>query len=291
MHSDPQPPVVSAGCPDAAIVVILYHPGADDLANLSRLADWGVRVVVVVNGMADADRALLPRSNVQMVENPRNLGLARALNQGIQNAIDAGSRYVLLLDQDSRPTREMFDALCSAAVAIESEGRQLACIAPLLRDRKAKGGASDHAGSVSFATSGTMLTRAGWARVGPMWESLFIDGIDHEWCFRARARGLETILVRGAVMEHDMGEDGINLFGRYRPIHRSPVRHYFIVRNTLWLARERHIAVRWRFSELTKLVYRIPLYILGSSDRIRTLASIAAAVADGIGRTSQRQPV
>lgn len=291
MYSDHQTPEASAARAGAAIVVVLYHPNADDLANLSRLADWGVHVVAVVNAIKDEDRSLLPASRAQVVNNPRNLGLARALNQGIGAAIESGSRYVLLLDQDSRPTRETFDALLAAAARIEGEGRLLACVAPLLRDRKSTADTGDHAGGVSFATSGTMLTRVGWERVGPMWEPLFIDGIDHEWCFRARSRGLETVLVREAVMQHDMGEEGINLLGRYRPLHRSPVRHYFIVRNTLWLAREPHISARWRFGELVKLGYRIPSYVLASSDRVRTIGSIVAAVADGIGRTNRRQPV
>lgn len=291
MYPDHQMPEASAARAGAAIVVVLYHPDADDLANLSRLADWGVHVVAVINAIGEASRPSLPVSGVQVIDNPRNLGLARALNQGTGAAIEAGSRYVLLLDQDSRPTRDMFDALLAAAIGIEGEGRSLACVAPLLRDRKAVAGTGDHAGGASFATSGTMLTRAGWERVGPMWEPLFIDGIDHEWCFRARARGLETVLVREAVMEHDMGDEGVNLLGRYRPVHRSPVRHYFIVRNTLWLAREPHIAARWRFGELVKLGYRIPSYILASSNRGRTIGSIAAAIADGIGRTNRRQPV
>jgi rhamnosyltransferase len=290
MCSDYQNSEASPARVDAAIVVVLYHPGAGDLANLSALATWGVRVIAVVNAIRDKDRDSLPASKVQVIYNPTNVGLARALNQGIAAAIDAGSRYVLLLDQDSRPTRETFETLLAAATEIEKAGRPLACVAPVLRDRKATTDTDIHTDSTSFATSGTMLTQMGWNQAGPMLERLFIDGIDHEWCFRARARGLETVLVREAVMEHDMGEDGINLFGRYRPIHRSPARHYFIIRNTLWLAREPHIPARWRLSEVAKLAYRVPTYLLASHDRARTVGSIMAAVADGLGRTDSRQP-
>lgn len=279
-----------------AIAVILYHPSDDDLANLSRLMTWGVHVVAVVNAIADARRAKLPAgTGITVLANPTNLGLARALNQAVAAAVDAGARYVLMLDQDSRPTTDMLDQLVAAATAIENEGRQLACVAPLLRDRKAMNesgaAAGDIAGSATFATSGTMLTRRAWEQVGPMWEPLFIDGIDHEWCFRARARGFETVLVREAVMAHDMGESAINVMGRFRPVHRSPIRHYFIVRNTLWLAGKRHIPLGWRLKELAKLAYRAPSYVAFSTDKPRTARNIAAAIADGIGRTNRRQPV
>lgn len=286
---------------DIAVAVVLYHPSDSDLDNLTELVTWGVNVVAVVNAISEAQRRKLPSGpgvsgpNVSVIVNSGNLGLARALNQAVGAAIDAGAHFVLMLDQDSRPTVDMLDRLAGAAIAIEAEGRQLACVAPLLRDRKAtvENGTSstDIAGGPTFATSGTMLTRQAWLTVGPMWEPLFIDGIDHEWCFRAQAAGFENVLVTEAVMAHDMGEGAINVMGRFRPVHRSPVRHYFIVRNTIWLAGKRYIPIRWRLSELIKLGYRVPSYVVFSTDKVRTAGNIAAAIADGIGRTSRRQPV
>lgn len=281
---------------DIAVAVVLYHPSDSDLDNVTDMATWGVNVVAVVNAISDAQRAKLPSGpGVSLIVNSGNLGLARALNQAVGTAIDAGAHFVLMLDQDSRPTVDMLDRLATAAAAIEAEGRALACVAPLLRDLKAvtedNGETVDTVTGSTFATSGTMLTRRAWQEVGPMWEPLFIDGIDHEWCFRARAAGFETVLVPSAVMTHDMGEAAINIMGRFRPVHRSPVRHYFIVRNTLWLAGKRHIPIRWRLSELAKLAYRVPSYVVFSTDKPQTARNITAAIVDGVSRTSRRQPV
>lgn len=291
MQSDHPLPATRPVPVDVAVVVVLYNPSDDDLANLSRLTQWGVRVVAVVNAIDDTRRGTMRTTGAQIIDNSRNLGLARALNQGITAAIDGGASHVLLLDQDSRPTSDMLDALLKAATTMEAQGRPLACVAPVLHDLKATGGASAVNDNGPFATSGTLLTRAGWERIGPMWEPLFIDGIDHEWCFRARGKGMETLLVRSAVMEHDLGDDGMNFLGRYRPIHRSPLRHYFIVRNTLWLARKSYIPLGWRASEVVKLAYRILTYLVVSSDRSKTAKNIVAALADGIMRSDRRQPV
>jgi rhamnosyltransferase len=84
-------------------------------------------------------------------------------------------------------------------------------------------------------------------------------------------------------MMHHMGDAGIRIGNRFRPIHRSPLRHYHIVRNTLWLQRCRYIPLKWRMQELIKLAYRAPVYVVVSSDRRATLRSLAKALTAGIG--------
>lgn len=278
----------------AAIVVVLFHPTADDLANLRRLAQTAAHLVVIVNALADEAAHSLPDANAAtIVRNERNMGLARALNQGIDTAFGAGADYVLLLDQDSRPPADLLEKMVASFQVIErSPGRRPACAAPLLLDRKAhKTLSPPEPNSGTLATSGSLISRTAWESVGPMWEDLFIDGIDHEWCFRARARGFDTMTVPDVVMEHDMGEVGVNLFGRFRPIHRSPLRHYFIVRNTLWLSRRHYIPRGWRLSELVKLLYRAPVYVIVSRDRRRSLRSIGHALLDGVTGSQARQPI
>jgi len=132
-----QTPRVRFDRADIAVAVVLYHPSDSDLDNVTELAAWGVSVVAVVNAISDTQRGKLPSgSGVSVIVNASNFGLARALNQAVGTAIDAGAHLVLMLDQDSRPTVDMLDRLAAAATAIEAEGRALACVAPLLRDRK-----------------------------------------------------------------------------------------------------------------------------------------------------------
>lgn len=268
-------------------VIVLFHPSDADLANVIRLADGGP-VIAVINAIAQNPQTVLPASHrLSVIHNRSNMGLAHALNQGIKAAFDQGTDHVLLLDQDSRPDPGMIDRLTSSAKSIEAQQRQLACVAPLLHDRKfgqltATPAACEICDIPSFATSGTLITRSGWEHVGPMWDALFIDGIDHEWCFRARAKGMETVQIPSVVMEHDMGEDAINLLGRFKPIHRSPIRHYFIVRNTLWLIRQKHIPLNWRRSEFLKLAYRVPAYVFFSKARAHSVKNLTFAVIDGM---------
>lgn len=267
-------------------VVVLYHP-ADSVLNLvDTLVAGGCSVVVVVNAAGSAVvQKLQATDSVSVIDNHGNLGLAKALNQGIERAFVVNrSDYVALFDQDSMPDADLPHRL---AVELTMWGAQVACIGPQLIDRKNRE-AQYHSNRVvspdyprSIPTSGTVISQAAYRAVGPMMEELFIDGIDHEWCLRAWSKGYSVRVSANVAMLHDMGDASMNYFGRYKPVHRSPLRHYYVVRNTLYLMRFTYLPLAWRFSELLKTPRRIAAYVVFSSDRWRTLRLIAHAVRDG----------
>jgi rhamnosyltransferase len=267
-----------------AVVIVLFHPEPDNLVHLRMLAEAGEQVIAVSNGMTPADReALSEVHGVSLIDNGENAGLAHALNQGIERALLGGARAVLLLDQDSRITPTLIAALARTGDRLRLKGVRVGCVAPRLVDRKAPDAIVGVAGEPqSVATSGSLITREALHDVGPMWDALFIDGIDHEWCFRARAKGYAIVVDRDAALAHDMGDDGVRIGGRFRPVHRSPFRHFHIIRNTLWLQRCRYIPLRWRMSELLKSAYRAPIYLLVSNNRRATLSALVRAVVTGL---------
>ena len=281
-------------------VVVLFHPNDDAIAMVLSLARDGREPVAVVNAAAPARVAVLHEAGVELVFNDTNIGLAAAFNQGIARALESGATYVMLLDQDTRPSKDMADRLLKAAARVEASGRQLGCIGPVPVDRKrpqartlaARVGGQDVTADllevVTLISSGMVIPRTALDVVGGMWNELFIDHLDHEWCFRARAAGFSVVAATAVDMEHDMGDRGFILFGRYKPVQRSPLRHYYLVRNTLWLARCSFIPARWRMAEAVKLVARIPSYLLFTSDRGRTLAALPRALRDGLRKPPGR---
>jgi rhamnosyltransferase len=270
-------------------VVVFFQPTNAVLQLVETLASGGYGVVVVVNGASDSIlRALGSSESVAVIDNKANLGLAKALNIGIRHAFQNNhSDFVALFDQDSVPDaslpRLLADELDSAGPA------RLACIGPQLidrKDREARYASNLNAASAdrarSIPTSGTVISRGAYAAVGPMMEELFIDGIDHEWCLRACSKGYAVRVSAQVQMVHDMGDASLNYFGRYKPVHRSPIRHYYIVRNTIYLARFAYLPLAWRVGELVKTFRRVIAYLLFSSDRPRTARLIVRAIGDGV---------
>lgn len=288
-------------------VVVLYHPDDGAIDMILAISSYDYAPVVVANAIDCAKLARLRSAGIDLIVNSTNIGLAAAFNQGIDRALASGAAHVMLLDQDTRPAADMATRLLALASRVEASGRRLGCIGPVPVDRKMPdartlattitGGVrdADLAEVATIISSGMVIPRAAIEAVGGMWNELFIDQIDHEWCFRASAAGLAVMAATSVPMPHDMGDHGIKLFGRYKPVHRSPVRHFHIVRNTLWLARCSFIPRRWRLAETVKLAARITSYILFSSARSQTLRAVARGIFEGLtappGRTlSLSQP-
>ncbi len=110
LHVIKEPSVsLMPGAPSSlAIVTVTYHPDhallRAQMAGLPKDSLW----ILVDNGSSGSDLALLKqiaaeRPETIIIANNTNLGLAAALNKGVDHAVDAQKSHVLLLDQDSIP--------------------------------------------------------------------------------------------------------------------------------------------------------------------------------------------
>jgi rhamnosyltransferase len=271
-----------------ASVLVLYHPADQVIDTIGSIALECFDVVVVVNAANDEVLKRIAEINgVTVLNNRANVGLARALNIGIQHAFDnCAAEFVALFDQDSLPTPGLIGGLVAEALSMNKV--KLACIGPQLVDQKAGKstyGANNTQNEVhkprSIPTSGSVISKEAYMTIGPMLENLFIDGVDHEWCLRAYSKGYVAKVSDKFEMTHNMGDVGINYLGQFKPIHLSPVRHYYIIRNAIYLSRLPYLPIRWRIFELLKTVRRGFVYLIVSSDKPKTICSIFHGVLDG----------
>lgn len=270
------------------IIVIFYNPTEDCVDHYLKLAFAGFQVAIGNNGMKeDFYNRLQGKENIFIVGEGANIGLASALNNCIKfctNELHVSS--VVLFDQDSKPKVDLPVQLENSFRYLQSIGNP-ACVGPHLVDRKMTGRTYSKSDKKylkvdTIATSGTFISADVIKKVGMMMDGLFIDCIDHEWCFRASNLGFEIYVDQLNTMEHDMGENGINWFGKYKPVYRSPTRHYYIVRNTIYILKLKYIPFAWRLLESFKLIRRIVFYIFFSIAPIKTLRNVSQGVLDGL---------
>ena len=281
---------------DVCAVVVTYHPNCELPARISRVLPQVGALVIVDNGSGDAElrmlRELAANPLITVVLNLDNLGIARALNIGIQRAVALGFTWVLLLDQDTCVDDDMVQTLFAVHAAFPDRDR-LAVVGSGFRDVNAAaqepnteilGDGWEEAESV--ITSGSLVPLNTHAAVGAFREDFFIDYVDTEYCFRARAKGYRVIRTRKPIMSHAIGAITRHsvLWMNKWTFNHSADRRYYIARNDTVMLREygHYVLGLWAlksFGRCVRLCKRIALY---EQMKTRKMAAVAQGWWDGV---------
>ena len=286
-----------ASSKDVCAVLVTYHPDAEFAATVSGISEQVGAIVIVDNGSAAAELAMLREIAVDpavaLVLNSENLGLARALNMGIQRASALGYRWALLLDQDSRIERDMVKTLIAVHKSFPDK-EHLAIIGSGFRERhrrsrkaakfEACGEEWDEVDVV--ITSGSLLSLEAYPNIGPFREDFFIDCVDTEYCARARAKGYRALKTRRPLMSHSIGRPTQHrlLWMKKWTSNHSADRRYYMARNHTVMVREsgRYRLGSWALMSLLsclKACKRITLYEQSKGSK---LAAVFLGWRDGI---------
>ena len=269
-------------------IVVTYQP---DLVELARLLD-AIRhqvqqTILVDNGSSINVNGFVADRNDQGIHClclDSNYGVAAAQNVGIAWARELGASFVILFDQDSIPDSGMVALLHSTYQRKTDEGFRVAAVGPRYVDNRNVARASfsrlsgmrmltedctvhKEAVLTDFViSSGSLISLEALNRIGCMNESLFIDQIDIEWGLRAKSLGYQSFGVYDAVMLHSLGEPPLSILGR-KILNHSPLRHYYIVRNAIWLIPKNYTPVGWRLYFARMILVRYLLYPLWVTPR------------------------
>lgn len=259
-------------------VVVTYNPDLSALQSLLASVTPQVSNLIIVDNGSDTDlRSIANQHNVELLALGDNFGIAHAQNAGIAHARDCSAEFVLLLDQDSIPADDMVNLLAAAFSRLEHQGERVAAVGPAYIDhRQGETASFVYLSGLSLKrrpcpdpltiveadfliASGSLLPLSAIDQIGDMIEDMFIDYVDIEWGLRARHQGLLCFGVCGARMEHALGDDWISYRGRQIPSH-SPLRHYYHLRNAVWLARKSWLPKAWVFVLLWRTVRQFAFF-------------------------------
>lgn len=252
---------------EKAVVIVLYHPEVDSLSYFRELANSVDRLILVDNTPSEAINYPWPKQ-VDYISNGENLGIAKALNQGIEKLLKEGYKFVFLFDQDSRVKDDFFEKMlifkCMNTQGVAIWAPDFLDINTGMRSRFTKLGRWTYRSLscegnqspivVSFViTSGSLLDLYTWEMLGRFREDFFIDHVDSEYCLRVAVHGFSILVNPNVVLQHAVGKRSVHkLFGQViKPNHHNYIRRYYISRNG--------VCVLIQYGKLIHSV--IPLYL------------------------------
>ncbi len=302
-------------------VVVCFNPNREDLSNLIAVLVPQVEHVLLVDNGSDVTACAWlktlcgPRTG--LILNGANLGVAAAQNIGIRRALAGGASHVALYDHDSLPAPDMIGMLLAAEEKILREENhaeheapvRIAGLGPSCVDiktgnnlpfmrlagwrilRQMPAPDASHVYADYLISSGILLPAKALEEIGLMDESLFIDYVDIEWGWRARAKGYTCVGVSVARMAHRIGESSVKVpfFNRYLNIHSSR-RHYFFYRNAIWLYRRAYVPLWWKVRDALRILIRMPFYLYKAVDKAEELKCIGGGVLAGLNWTVKSSP-
>lgn len=245
------------------IIIVFYNPTEQQRIKASLLSKH-INVIIVDN--SSIYYSLPETSTLRYFALCENRGIAYAQNFGIRQAQKLGFTYILFQDQDSSLSYSNILKLFKEYIIIKKEDARLGAIGPLIINETTGKAYKNELGSnksksvSSIISSGMLLEIDTLIKVGPMEEELFIDNVDHEWCWRAKNKGYHVYLTREAILTHNVGNETKQI-GKLQIIKSAPIRSYYKFRNNITLLLRAYVPIKWKIKTIGNIIFNYAQYL------------------------------
>lgn len=229
-------------------VIVTYNPDSGLYKSVEALMNQVDKIIVVDNGSNDLGKSIISdlkekhTEKITIIFNEENLGIATALNKGVEYALKNKYQWVLTMDQDSCAEEDMVKTMLDTYYGIdENERKDILSLFPTFIDRGIES-LDKNNNSVKYEyvdaeiTSGNLLKAEVFEKAGFFDDTLFIDMVDTDYCMRLNELGIKMIRVSGAILNHSIGNSKQvkKLLGTFNTSNHSAIRRYYMTRNRLY---------------------------------------------------------
>lgn len=279
-------------------ILVLYKPSLEILMDAIRTIVNQVDFIWISDntprGFRDINTIIdVYNFKVKYVQMDGNVGIARAQNEGIKYAINNDYDFVYFLDQDSISPEGIVDNLLEKFQELEKDGIKVGGVGPQPFNRET---GKEYRASVKkghfikdgikevteLINSASLIKVDLFSNVGMMDESLFIDGVDHELCWRAHnIEKYRFFMITSLLLSHKLGE-GDQKFGIISVKIPTPFRVYYQFRNYFKLIRRKYVPVYWKVSNGIKYLCKYFYYPIFCKSGTLYLKNMNRGIVDGI---------
>lgn len=232
-----------------AACVVLYNPDDTIFENILTYGNYVDKLIVIDNSLKKNNFLIdklseVFESKLIYINNNDNLGIATALNQACDKAIELQFKWILTMDQDSSFIN--FDHYKKCLEKVQNVNN-----VALLAANTDKEGYSNfdinecscnyREDKFSVITSANIVNLEYFEEIGRFNDKLFIDMVDYDYCLRINIKKFKILYFPDVFVEHKLGEVHLrtNIFTRkkkYKTEHNAQ-RAYYICRNSLYLSK------------------------------------------------------
>lgn len=283
-------------------IIVLYHPDNQTVGALIQTIRNDLGLILLIDNTPDIENVelsnLASKSNGRILYHPlrQNIGIAEAQNTGIRLAMEHNMDRAIFFDQDSAPESDMIKKLNNAYQVLSDNGvDKVAAVGPRTADRdngrvhrpaidRGKGVLPDLTKINQLISSGSMTDLYVFKEVGLFEGCLFIDTVDHEWCWRAKSKGFHCFIAETVLMPHKFGREEYIFMG-IRIANPSPFRCYYLYRNYFLLLFRKYVPFYWKISNFIKFTGKFFYYSLMVPERKEYFRNIIKGTRDGLLHT------
>lgn len=260
--------------------IVLYNPEKERLLeNIQSIYPQVEKLVLINNNSLNYNliSTIFPR-NAVIINNKQNLGIATALNQILQYALDNNYEWVITLDQDSVADKNIIATYKNCIKSHPQIG--LICCKIIDRNANLSNNIEKVDGFVDQCiTSASMIYVKAWQEVGGFDDSMFIDSVDFDICINLKRHGWEIFKTHRTYVLHEVGHSKIiKIFGKeYLSLNHSPFRYYYIARNNIYIGRKYGLLLH-NLKVVARIIWTIIRY---EDQKTNKLIKILKGIIDG----------
>lgn len=275
-------------------VLVLYNPNKallkDVLLAISNQVD---EVFISDNSPNKTDFDFSDHNNIIYHFMNGNKGIATAQNVGIRYFEQLHYDFIFFLDQDSISPNSLVDKLYETYLFLKEKKIKVGAVGPRpynrTENKKYEGAitkgtkiTNNITETTELISSASLIPIENFQTVGYMEDDLFIDGVDFEWCWRAKKNdSLRFFIAEDVLLSHQLGE-GDKKFLFKKVAIPTPFRTFFQFRNYFRLIRRNYVPIYWKIINGIKYFVKYFYYPLMVSPRIKYFKNINKGIIMGL---------
>ena len=217
-------------------VIVTYNPDSSILDNLNAHLKLFSQIIIVDNNSKNVlfnqiESFCKNYNQIKIIKLYKNYGIAYGLNKGIE-AVKSASQWICLFDQDSYPPRNLFSSYNFVLESVNFSNKT-GIIGVGFSEKASKCLNFSYRKSLSIITSGSLVNKKVFNKIGFFNETFFIDSVDFEFNLRLSISGFDTYLIDQKILKHSLGNIKCKkfLFMNICSTNHNHLRRFYIARN------------------------------------------------------------